>query len=341
MRKNLDILDLTKFILAIFIIIIHTKLIPIVFFPLVRLGVPLFFIISSYLLFTKINSSPAEKKWDIIKHYIIRQLKLYAFYLILLSYIIILYKNYIPKFNKYGLWLFILKFISDLLFNSTFGASWFIAASVISVPIIAFLTEKLPGIAVQIICIIFLLWACYGSSTRHIFPPTPTVRLIYMNYKMIFHRPYYSFPLALIYILIGKLFADGKNKQFSLPVKLIFLVLSMGLLYTECFYIHSLCGVHRCDTYISLVPACYFIFDTLKDINIHLKYAKQMRLFSVMAFATNASFAFITRKFILFNVNDPQKIFAFLITVAMCFIFYIIIIYLEKFKYLKWLKYAH
>lgn len=52
-QRNYDIFDLIKFILSIFIVSIHSGIVPDIFIPIVRIAVPLFFIISSYLLFRK------------------------------------------------------------------------------------------------------------------------------------------------------------------------------------------------------------------------------------------------------------------------------------------------
>ena len=52
-QKNYDIFDFVKFILSIFIVSLHSGIVPDIFIPIVRVAVPLFFIISSYLLFEK------------------------------------------------------------------------------------------------------------------------------------------------------------------------------------------------------------------------------------------------------------------------------------------------
>lgn len=52
-QRNYDIFDLTKFILSIFIVSIHSGIVSDIFIPIVRIAVPMFFIITSYLLFSK------------------------------------------------------------------------------------------------------------------------------------------------------------------------------------------------------------------------------------------------------------------------------------------------
>ena len=81
--KNYDILDIVKFILSIMVVAIHTELFPTVLFPWLRIAIPLFFIISSFLLYEKIKLNKENKK-EIIKKYIVRQLKYYLFWFIVL-----------------------------------------------------------------------------------------------------------------------------------------------------------------------------------------------------------------------------------------------------------------
>lgn len=50
-KQNYDIFDLAKFILAIFIIAIHSEFLPHILYPWLRIAVPLFFVISAYLFF--------------------------------------------------------------------------------------------------------------------------------------------------------------------------------------------------------------------------------------------------------------------------------------------------
>ena len=54
-RENIEILDVTKFVLAIMVVGIHT-LGKYGIYPLFRIAVPLFFMISSYLFFSNSES---------------------------------------------------------------------------------------------------------------------------------------------------------------------------------------------------------------------------------------------------------------------------------------------
>ena len=62
MKTNFNGLDLLKFLMALVVVMIHVKPnepsepLNLVFTPLIKVSVPLFFVISSFLFFLKLNS---------------------------------------------------------------------------------------------------------------------------------------------------------------------------------------------------------------------------------------------------------------------------------------------
>ena len=66
-EDNYDILDLTKIVLAFMVVAIHSFLFPEQLYPWLRLAVPLFFIISSFLLFKRMNNRSENEKKEIVK----------------------------------------------------------------------------------------------------------------------------------------------------------------------------------------------------------------------------------------------------------------------------------
>lgn len=79
-RKEIEILDVAKFVMAIMVVGIHT-LGKYGIYPLFRIAVPLFFMISSYLFF-----SDPDKCGNVIclKKFCLRNIKLYTFWFIAL-----------------------------------------------------------------------------------------------------------------------------------------------------------------------------------------------------------------------------------------------------------------
>lgn len=63
MKKQFNAIDLLKFIMALFVVMIHVKpnvhseVLTMVFNPFMSIAVPVFFVISSFLIFCKLNSN--------------------------------------------------------------------------------------------------------------------------------------------------------------------------------------------------------------------------------------------------------------------------------------------
>lgn len=133
MARNGNKFDILKFVLAILIVGIHSSKVGMAFRPVLRLAVPLFFIISSYLFFWKqstLNSS--RERFKGLKKYIKRILSLYFFWFILLLPFTIYYREWNIDFDPEKL----LTIARSFFFGSTFVASWFLMASLIGVVVV-------------------------------------------------------------------------------------------------------------------------------------------------------------------------------------------------------------
>ncbi len=87
--------DVLKIVLAIFILAIHTTPTDFSLRPLLRLAVPLFFIITSYLFFSKQNRLHSDRdKTNALKKFVRRYLKLYLFWFVVLLPITIFLKRW-------------------------------------------------------------------------------------------------------------------------------------------------------------------------------------------------------------------------------------------------------
>ena len=120
------VFDLSKYVLSIMIIAIHSGLFPNYLYPWLRIAVPLFFIISSYFLFSKIQKHPNNKN-EIIRTFIKRNLELYVFWFVVsLPYTIHRRRDWwtgdVPHF--------FLTVLKNTLFRGTFFGSWYITASI-------------------------------------------------------------------------------------------------------------------------------------------------------------------------------------------------------------------
>ena len=228
-KKKLALLDIMKFIFACMIVLIHLpgsmsrpawlvydySSVPaliktFVICPFMRIGVPFFFIASSYFLFKK--AEKAENKKEVISGYVKRNLILYGIWLLLnVVYAVKVHHLYIfvPGYQTLG---HLKRFMEHLIFGSTFGASWFLMACVIDSIILGIVlygikSEKLAWI-ISVIC--FLL-CCLTTNYRSLLEGNHIGELlIKADVRMMnFHT---SFLCGFIYFMIGRAIVKNEAK---------------------------------------------------------------------------------------------------------------------------------
>ena len=343
-KRNNDLLDLVKFILSFIIVAIHSQLLDPYLYPWLRLAVPLFFIISSYLFFTKINTCTLNReRLLLLKGFVLRNLKLYAFWFVVLFPVNIFTRGWFDD----GFFNGIVKILQGLLFGSTFVASWFIMALIIGVAIVFFASKKMSNSALITIGAILYILICMRSSYMFLFADFPIGLLeAIVKYESIVNAPINSFPAGLFWIVCGKLFADGAFAKFKIKESSIILGISAGLLLTEWLLLKHFSGNFNKDFYIMLAPCAIAIFNILIQLKpINLKYSREMRKISVIVYASHGTVIPLLNKLLEVTVGSmpatAKSIVVFIGTLAICISIAILILNLERTKYLTWLKYSH
>ena len=336
--EKYDIFDLTKYILSFFIVAIHTGLFPKILYPWLRVAVPLFFVMSSYLLFLKIKKNPKDESM-IIKRFVIRQLKMYIFWFIILLPVTILVRK---DWFSDGVAIGIYNSIKNTLFSSSFIASWYISASIWAVVIIWKLSSKIDSKKITILCTVLYILCCIRSSYY--------IRISYFSliektiywFEKIFVNPIFSFPAALLWINLGKLFADGKIK-FKNKEYYVLTVISAILLYFEWKLAIKYEGGYSFDCYFLLFPLVVGVFEFILRHNISIKNAYILRKISVITYPMHASIARVFMVLLnkISNNNNLVSITCFIAVIITCHLAYFIISKLSRYKKLEFLKNAY
>lgn len=328
--------DLVKAFLALLIVLIHTALsanknFEFIAAPIARLAVPIFFIFSGYFFFHKLEKVPQKDHLKTLLKSIRRDVQLYLFWFIVLLLPTIYYRSYFAN----GFWNGIKSILTGFVFSSTFIASWYIMALIIGIPIIYLLSKFLNTwflllIAWLINCI-YVIITNYGASP------------IGINVTHFLHAtdlPYISFPVGLLWLVIGKLFAEGKlNKLISKNI-LYFLILAFIPLYIEQWYITVHHFAVTNDSYFMLLPVSVLLFGYILTIQINSSFEKELRAFATITYCLHATFAEALQY--VFNLSSfYQLIFLWFITVVFCVIATIVITRLEKVEYFHWLRFSH
>ena len=317
--------DLIKFFLSLMILAIHTQLYPKILYPWLRIAVPLFFIISSYFLFSKIKDASIDKQKTIFKKFVVRNLQLYTCWFIILLPVTIYFRK--EQYFSNGIIENILNIIRSILFGSTFAASWFITATIIGAFIIYWLSRLLKNdIWVFIISLFAFCVVSLSSSYETVIADTFLGTAI-DTYNYIFGGLVCSFPAAIFWIFIGKLFAEQKLKIESFGL-LILLVICAGVaLFVEWKFVMSLDGSYNNDSYFMLAPLCVLLFLCVEKIEPkHWKYSVYFRRLSTVIYVTHISLRPIVSKgmSIIFNVK-LTSLTLYIIILFCCVSVYILI----------------
>ncbi len=336
-RTSNSVFDIVKLILALMVAAIHASLFPEVLYPWLRIAVPLFFILSSYFLFLKVNAS-ADKR-SVIKRYIVRNLRLYAFYFILL----LPYTIYVRDWFAEGVGKGLLLLLRDFFFASTFPASWYIMASVIAVVLISFASKYLSGRALCRITFLLYLLIAFRSAYYHLyFDKIPILSSAVNAYDQIFTPAYTSFPVALFWVAVGKRFAEARERTDGLFWrKAVLLVLSGAGLWLEWNFVRIKTGRLNYDCYLMLALFVPVLFDLIRSIPAKYYAAgPNLRKISTVIYTTHMPFLTVASA-LLRRMQIAYPLFCYTFAVCGCLVTSLLILHFEKKPYLRWLKYAH
>lgn len=322
--KNDAKYDFVKFFLSLLVLAIHAELYPMVLYPWLRIAVPLFFIMSSKFVFSKLQDASPDKQKVILKKFVVRNLQLYLCWFVILLPITIYFRK--DQYFSGGLTEGILTFLKNLFFGSTFAASWFIMATIIGVLIIFLLSKLLRndylvfGVSLLTFCIVTL-----ASSYTAVLDGTLVLTAI-NKYIDLFGGLVCSFPAAIFWVFIGKLFAERKIKLKSTVLLISLIICNCIALFVEWKFVMSLDGSFNNDSYFMLAPLCVLLFLGIEKINpIYWKNSVYFKRSSTITYVTHASLLPIAGKLssIVFGIVTPPLSFA--LTLLGCVVIFALI----------------
>ena len=339
-KKNNDCIDVTKIILALMVVVIHSKSFGDNVYPFVRLAVPMFFIFSGYFSFSNIyfieDGNERDKKVIAIAK---RFLKLYLFwFVLLLPYIL-----YVGHYFENGILAGIGTMIHNFFLGSTFSGSWYIMANMLGILIVYLLSKKLSNGKLMFIAVPLYLFATLFTEFRAEIAYMGKLAIVADTYEKIFLTPCFTFIIAIIYIVIGKIIAE-KSLEGKLDYKYkTGTVICLGLLLLEC-YIRRMSElfVINCDCYVMLAPTAFFIVVWLMHVTIKVKNSKTLRNLSTIIYCCHIPCVLvISGIFEVIGFNDPVNALTYIITVCITVCVGLVFLKLEKIPHLGFMKYSH
>ena len=335
--KSFDSFDLFKFIVSFIVMVVHTN--PFgnshfhVLHPWCRIAIPVYFMISSFLFFSKYDRLPESEKNTYLWKFVKRDLTLYLFWFIVFLPFTIIYRDYLHKGIPF--------FIGSIFLGSTFPASWYLMALAIGIIFVAKLNRGIGKYIVPVIAFLFFFF-CLGQNTwRVLANKTAFLPKIY-NATAISYTA--TFFIAIIWIWVGRLFVKFKDRLLAVSMKTVAaaFICSLVLLFFEdkWLYDRGLFTMNN-DVYFFSALAGPLLFWIILKLDIHVPHAKTMRVMSTLIYCIHASIAELLKVYVVmpkFGMYEaPWATLCFVATAAVTLLLaWLIMKYSNKVKILKY-----
>lgn len=328
-RKVIPGLDILKFIMALLIVAIHSEAVnefPIVYEvtnPVIMSAVPMFFVISAFLLFRKIRQSQlsGQQERGILLHFTWRLFLLYSFWMVVQFPLVIHTRHYLSmSFIE-----FIYNFLLDIAFRSTFHGAWFFSALVVGTWLIYFASKMLKDKTIWILPLFVALYIYHADEL------SVQYQTFWFWYQENIINPQNSFLVSLFWISAGFILA---NPDIIEKIENLRNSYVMGGL----FGIAWLLSIMLLDLRVIMVLPLFVLF---YNWNLESKPVyKMMRQSSILIFTLHFIFIGIFRM-VCPNVESLQHgFFLYVILVLLCLLSSLVILKLKDYKIFSWLKYS-
>lgn len=266
-NKNIDVL---RYVMSLMIILIHVGYS--YEFPILRVAVPIFFIISSYFFFKKVENLKIADAHTYYHKFFARTIKLYVFWLIVFFPILIFQNIHAHTLTK-----FFTHLPLNLLLCNTFSASWYLAALIIGISFV-YKTLKYSTLTIAISFFAYAL-CCMDSNYANIFIPfveqyipTDNAEMHYIIMACFKSPVYNSFPAGLLFITIGRLLTKTEG---GYKIALAGSIIGFVCLLTEYNFVKTNHLGRADDCYFSLILLAPSLLLFFKNLPMHITFDTQ------------------------------------------------------------------
>lgn len=338
-QKEYNSFDILKLALSVLVVIIHSGIDKTIISPIIRMAVPLFFIVSSYFFFLKLHKCDnSTEKRVVLLQTIKRNLLLYLFWSLIQLPIVIYARGYHRDF----LWKGTANIVRDILIGSGFTGSWFIAALVIAIVVVFGLAKKVSATNLIVFSFPIYVFCCLTTNYFNLFNENSFVNSLSNLYLDITGWHFYtSFPAALYWVSIGR-FMSEKKPSFKNSVLVVLVVLLSLLLAVERIVILYFNLAITDDCYFMLTLLCPIIFLLICKNKKTTKTVIPIRELSVLIYVAHGSLGRLVGYLVKqLDVSSlVEEVLKVIIIIIIITIISFLFVYLKERRGLKILKYA-
>ena len=342
-KSRYDLVDVVKFVLSILIVALHCSALY-QFGPEAntwlcdlpsRLGVPFFFMASSYLLFSRNGGAPLTKEG--LVRYIKRIGLLYLFWFCFNlphTLYVLLVTN---PFSLASL----LAFFKDAIFSGTYLGSWYLGCSIWSVLVVYLLSKWLStgkilviSFLLYVVCIMTCVYSGWMSEDA------------YHTLTTYFVAPRNSVFAGLFYFTMGKWIAEHKEKLFGYRRRwyALFFVIFAALGVLEVYLVRGWLGDPvSLACFFMLVPTSICLFLFVITSKARIAHASTLRHLSTITYCSHPFIIAVARHaFPLFGIETLSvSVLYCLSALAATWVLGFVIMALSRRRGFTWLKIAY
>ncbi len=309
------------------------------YFVVVRLAVPFFFIASSYFLFKKVKETP-EKRGEYVKKYCLRIFLLYVFWFVV-SLPITIDKYFIAE-NGGGA----IKLLVKILLQGGYSGSWYLIASIWSVLLVNLFSKYSVSFNIVFASILYAI-SCLFCTYFNVFSLLPNKSIFLAVKDFNANYPIYlTFFNGYIFVLLGRLFAE-RETLLSKGASTVLLIVCPLLMFCELFVCTYFSLNVATDCFLTLVPMSVALFQTIKSVQLKpRKIYGHLRKYSTFLYLYHFVFLYVFYRLVyafrwkIFISNIPMTIVVYLIIVASAILLCELNCYLSKKKAFRFIKYG-
>lgn len=343
--KRYDSIDIAKFVLALMIVLIHVNPFPpkinMVVMPVLRLAVPLFFIISAFFFFRKVKVGKRATESDVVCAvkraigFTKRNLTLYFFWLIVLFVPVVVLRGWFGDGLLRGIFIFLQHFF----FGSTFIASWYIMALIIAVWVVLVLSVRLKSATVVALTSPFFVVSCLMSN--YYYSPLTQAHLDTLQFA--FWYPYNSFWIALFWVAVGKWVSDHFESWGGVASCWLFGIAGVGLILLglEQAFIVQNKYCYDSSVFFSLPLVVVPLFLLLLRWDVAFSGAAFLQAASTVTYCLHATLRSVLKALLALCGINASELMLLGPVIVVCILVTALILRLEKCPRLSWLRCAH
>lgn len=316
-KKYYPGLDLLKFVMALTIVSLHFELfkeVPVLYdmiMPWKNVAVPVFFIVSSFLLFNKLLSSNERKEENKIIIYFLKRIGI-----LYLFWFVVMIRATVYKWD-WDLHFSFFEFVIQFFLSSTFTGSWFLAALSINIVLVWYIRRYTSERIVAIIAIMLYLYNNYAPLMP---VPLDSIFCWYENLPTV--TPQTSFPGTMLFVYAGLLLSHYKVSAKYASYKNVWLIAAFAVLYI-----------------LSLNQYFYPIGRLLAAMVLFIACCNVKTTKSFVLLRQSSIFIFFIH-FALLGRFHYGTVINFIFACVISFILAVIVIWLKGKRGFKWLKYS-